>query len=413
MSDTAIKSSPPRRRPAPSAENGSVLVIAVVFIAIFAVMSVALYWLINSQVKSTELERIDLKSFNVAEAGIDAGMLALKLAWPDRTGEQVSVDDPLLKEALQAANPGLWDPSRSSPSEFIEVSVYDNSDSLGRTVTVPPENPAQRVYYDANVNADGTIGDGKMYIDATANVDDDRHRILILAEMHRWDISFAPGLALWAGVADSNGQGLEVCIESGTPPVYYDVHETQHKGVDPGPGVQQAPHFTSWESIFNPALHLSLLGAAKSAGTYFTDENEAEDFLTSADAYGSVVYLKTDGSVNIGGNSQIGTVEKPVVVVVDAPDGSEIGWDMKGTADFYGVLVVIGDCTLRGTCGIHGALYTEGTVQNKGNGNCGEIQYNDQVLKNIRAQYVMSVNIVPNTWEEYTLPRTSTTVTGP
>lgn len=281
MSNNAIKRGQAGWRSRLSPERGSVLVIAVVFIAIFAVMGVALYWLIDSQIKSTELERTDLKAFNVAEAGIDAGMLALRLAWPDRTGEQVSVDDPLLKEALQAANPGLWDPSRSSPTEFIEVTVYDNSDSLGRTVTVPPENHAQRVYYDANLNDDGTVGDGKMFIDATADVDDDRHRILILAERHRWDITFTPGLALWASMVDSNGQGLEVLIESGTPPVNYDVHDTEHKGLDVGPGMQPTDHFSTWQSVFNPALNLSLMGAAKGSGTFFADDGEAEDFLTS------------------------------------------------------------------------------------------------------------------------------------
>ena len=388
-------------------ERGSVLVMAAVFVSIFVVMGIALYLLLNSQIHSTELERTDVKAFNVAEAGIDAGMLALKLSWPDRVGDQVVVEDPLLKAALQASNASLWDPSRSSPTEFLQVTVYDNSDSLGNTVETPPENPAQRVLYDANVNADGSIGDGKMYIDATANVDDDRHRILILAERHRWDIVFAPGLALWAASVDSNGQGLEVGIERGSPPVYYDVHETEHKGVDPQPGVFPTDHFTSWDEVFNPALNMSLMGSAKSTGTYFTDPVAAEAFLISGEANGKVVYIDSEVPVNIESGEQIGTEEEPVVVVIDPPVGSVVGWDMTGSADFYGVIVIIQDCELRGTCGTHGALYTKGQVSNKGNGECGEVLYNELVLKNIRAQHIMSVNIVPNTWEEYTLPRTA------
>jgi hypothetical protein len=52
------------------------------------------------------------------------------------------------------------------------------------------------------------------------------------------------------------------------------------------------------------------------------------------------------------------------------------------------------------------------TLNNKGNGSSGEITYNAKCITNINGQYVISVNIVPNSWEEYTLPRTSTTVAG-
>jgi hypothetical protein len=41
---------------------------------------------------------------------------------------------------------------------------------------------------------------------------------------------------------------------------------------------------------------------------------------------------------------------------------------------------------------------------NKGTGSVPECFYNDTVVKNINRQYVLSVNIVPNTWEEYTVP---------
>lgn len=387
-------------------QAGNVLVIAMVFIGIFIVMGVGFYWLVTSQTRSTELERTELKAFNVAEAGVDAGMLALKLAWPEQDAESVSVDESLLKTALQNANHGLWDPVRSSPSEFLEITVYDNSDAFGNTITVPPENPADRVYYDAN-------DDDKMFIDASANVDDDRHRILILAERHHWDIVFPADLALWANVVDSNGQGLSVSIESGTPPIHYDVHDILHKGINPGPGAYPTDNPTTWDSIFPPALSISLKAAARSQGTYFTSAAQANAFLTSGDAGGSVVYLESSSAVTIASSIQIGTPEEPVVVVIDTPEGSENGWDLRGTADFYGVVVVLGDSELRGTCGIHGALYTQGTVLNKGTGASGEINYNEQCLLNIRAQHTMSVNIVPNTWEEYTIPRTVTTVASP
>jgi hypothetical protein len=81
----------------------------------------------------------------------------------------------------------------------------------------------------------------------------------------------------------------------------------------------------------------------------------------SGQANGKVVYIKANSAVTISGHSQIGTVDEPVVVVIDTPDGSQNTWDLRGTADFYGILVTVGDSTLRGTCGIHGAMYCSGT----------------------------------------------------
>ncbi len=388
-----------------SRQEGSVIVIAMVFVMIFIILGVALYWLVSSQTNSTELERTDVKAFNVTEAGVDAGMLSLKLAWPARSTDVATVDNDLLKTAIQQNTTGLWDPSRSDPSEFIQVTMYDNVDSATGLTTTVADPDAPR--WDSN-------GDGMMFVDSAANVDDDRHRILILAQRQKWDLTFPATLALYANVVDSNGQGLEIVLEEGTPPALFDVHDAQGKGLDYDPSVvQQVSTPVTFDSIVNEALRRALEGIAVGQGTYFTSDSEASDFLTSGEAGGKVVYIRSDSAVTISGNSQIGSVDEPVVVVIDTPDGSENTWDMRGTADFYGILVTIGDSMLRGTCGIHGAMYTEGQLSNKGNGSSGEINYNARCITNINGQYVISVNIVPNTWEEYTLPRTETTVAGP
>jgi hypothetical protein len=381
-------------------ERGSVIVIAMVFVMIFIIIGVALYWLISSQTRSTETERTDVKAFNVAEAGVDAGMLALKLDWPRHDWDVATVDNDLLKQVIQENTEGLWDPSRSDASEFIQVNLYDNVDSDGNTTTVAdPAAPK----WDSN-------GDGMMFVDASSNVDDDRHRILILAERQKWALTFPFNLALWASTVDSNGQGLEIKIEDGTPPVYFDVHDSEHKGIDPQDGVQQTGTSTNWEEVFASGLGPTIAEIAKGMNMYFDGADavaQAEAALSSGEANGKIVYIKSDSAVEIEGNTQIGTVDDPVLVVLDTPDGSVNTWDMKGTADFYGVLVSLGDSTLRGTCGIHGAMYCKNIVSNKGNGSSGEINYNQKVIANINGQYVISVNIVPNTWEEYTLPKTA------
>jgi hypothetical protein len=377
-----------------------------VFVMVFMIIGIALYFLIASQTRATETERTDVKSFNVSEAGIDAGMLRLKLAWP-RTEDDgpATVDNNLLVTSLRAINSGLYLPNGEDDEEridkFLQVQLYDNVDqATGLTTTVAG-------LCDPDLKWDSN-GDGKMFVDATANVDNDRHRILVLAERQKWDFNFPATLALWAGVVDSNGQGLEISIEDGTPPVYYDVHDAQHKGVDPQPPTDVIPsNPTSFDQVCSEAQRRGLEKAAIDRNTYFDGPTAAADasaFLATPEAGGSVVYVKSDTAVTISGNTQIGTEDEPVVLIIDTPDGAENVWDLRGTGDFWGIIITIGDSTLRGTSGIHGAMYVSGTLKNDGNGSSGEINYNAKCISNVNRQYVISVNLVPNTWEEYTLP---------
>jgi len=308
----------------------------------------------------------------------------------------VIVDGYQIKSTLQSENETLYDPTNASPSEFLRVSVYDNSSLTQLFVSEPPDLD-QRRYWDFNA-------DGMMFVDATSDVQDDRHRILLLAERQTWNLEFPLGTTLFATEVDANGQGLDIVIEDGGPPVWYDVSDTTGKGINAGDGIQPMATSAEFEELITPALIHALEGLATERGTYFTDGELAEDFLTGDDEGGSVVYVKSAIPVDIASNVQIGSVAAPVVVVIDTPDGSVNGWDMRGSADFYGVLVVVGDTTLKGTCSTHGAIFTSGTLLNQGNGTDPELCYNFTVIKNLNRQYVLSVNIVPNSWEEYAIP---------
>ncbi len=309
------------------------------------------------------------------------------------------MSEDLVYEALQAENDTLHlaENSDDPEGEFVQVTVYDNSVS-GVTVTEPPAE-GDRVTWDAN-------GDGKMYVDSVSNVQDNKHRILLLAERQVWNLYFPVGVALFSGAVGSNGTGFDIEIENGSPPVYYDVNDILGKGINPGGGVAQIPTGTEFEENITPALQRALMNLAIEQGTYFTTGAAASAFLTSSSAPGSIVYVKSDTAVDISGSMQMGTVEQPIVVIIDTPDGTENSWDMRGTADFFGVLVVLGDTLLRGTCSIHGAAFTEGTMTNKGTGSSAELYYNDQIVKNINRVQTLSVNVVANSWEEYTGAKT-------
>jgi hypothetical protein len=348
-------------------------------------------------------------------------MLALKLFWPDGLPASegmpvVVVDEYLIKSALQDNNVTLYDPS-TSPSEFLQVSIYDNSvkdESTGLYVRVTsPPAEADRVYWDATIPAEDVVrdgfADGKMFVDATSNVDDNHHRIILLAERQPWNLSFPVELALRATSVDSNGQGLGIEIEvppDGTGVVLYDVGDTQGKGLDiVDTNIQ--PN-TDDPMEFGDVITEGLLGAlesiARQKGTYFEDDVEASDYLedNATTVGGSVVYIRSTSSVDISCSEDIASAAKPVVIVIDTPDSVDNSWTMLGGTKLYGVLVCLGNGELAGSPSVHGALYVEGTLLNSGNGADEELAYNYDVIKNINRQYTTSVNIVANTWEEYT-----------
>jgi Tfp pilus assembly protein PilX len=387
-----------RRREIGGPDSGSAVIIALMFTFVFLLMGLALYYLVISSIRGTELESREVKAFNVAEAGLDAGMLTLSQGWPRSAGEPASLDGTQIRADFDPNE--FRDPSRSPADEFITVEFHDNTSSI----------------YDGSAPDYDSNGDGLMYISSEANVDDDRHRIIILAKRHTYNLDF-PLIALYTNAFDANAQGLDVFVDpTQTEPLPLNVagqpavpafHNGQigKRGLNTGPSVAENPSdpgdFESW--IGNAKMGM-LKTIAQGQNTYFTDPVLANDFLLSADGAGSVVYLETTAAVEIGGNVPIGSRTKPVVLAIDA-NGQDVGLDFRGTADFFGIVVVKGNPIIRGTSSIFGSFISSGTMINNGNGSLPEIQYNGDIIKLINRLFTISVNIVPNTWEEYTTPR--------
>ncbi|MBU2602072.1 MAG: hypothetical protein KKA32_07880 [Actinobacteria bacterium] len=376
-------------------EDGSLVVIVMMFAMVFLAIGLALFFLVKSSILGTDLESKGVKSFNVAEAGVDYGMLDLKTKWPStsadaQTTTKVSAVTTALRADFDATK--FRNPTRSPAADFIKVLYYDNTGLAN-----PPT-------WDSN-------GDGLMYVASEANVDDSRHRIIILAERQAWYLTF-PLIAMYTSSFDANGQGLNIDIDplqtaplplNGTSvPAFYN-SQVGAKGLDLGPNVVANPSaagtFDSWVAS---GLMGSLKGIAQSEGTYFTTAAPAATLLFSGNAGGKIIYLESPTSVvDISGNTQIGSRENPVVLVIDAGTQT-VGLDLKGTGDFYGIIVIKGDAMIRGTASIYGSVIVSGTIINKGTGASPEINYNGNIMKQINSAYTIGVSIVPNTWEEYT-----------
>lgn len=388
------------------------MVVAMVFVMVLVISGIALFWLINSETRSTEMERTDLKSFNVAEAGVDAGMLALKEAWPS---SEPADDTPFIDSTFEAymktliqGDPELstlWDPSHPDRVlEFIQLSVYDNSlKSTGATVSGAPV-PTERVNWDSN-------RDGLMFVDATANVGDDRHRILIMAQRQYYPVLFSANLALYAG-ATSGNPGIRVLNAPGSSGFYdvdsaYEsnpVNDKVKKSDDPclpWPNGHQL-----FEDVVPTSTSIGLEQIARANNTYFTSADEAKAFFQTAGpdgrslADGQVIYVKSNTAVSITGNTEVGSVAHPTVVVFDTPDGSQNVFGAGGTTGFTGVVICLGNTDLWGTSGIRGSLFCKGNVHQSGLGTNAEITYDQDVLNNLNTEHTISVSIVPNTWEE-------------
>jgi hypothetical protein len=373
-------------------QDGAIIIIVMMFVLVFLIVGVALFLLVRSSNSATALERKDVKAFNVAEAGVDAAMSELRSGWPRFEGDPSVAVDPTEFRSLYPNTAQFPDPSHGV---FINAITYDN------TSDNPTSVEGNREFWDSN-------GDDVMWIDSEADVDNDRHRILVLVKRLKMPVEL-PDVALVANTAGGNGQGLDVSVDpaylgdipEGGADVVYTGKGTFNKDVSPGANIEMITQASNpfWSYVSDALLgNLRIMAEGAQPSSLFNNDAEAAsaylcDPLTGP---GSVVYLEsTEEPIIIGGNTDMGTPNKPVILVIDTKNsGYAIDW--RGTSAFYGVVIVVGNAELRGTNDIFGC------VENKGGPG---IKYNGDYIRRLNTLHTLSVAIVPNTWEEYTIPK--------
>lgn len=380
-----------------SGSEGSALIIVMMFILVILALSAALFSMTKFSMGGTELERKEVKAFNVAEAGIDTGMRTMKLQWP--LDAPVAVDEAAFRsqfDSFNFANP------KSGPADFIDVKFYDddNSDELGPPSAISPA-------YDAN-------GNDRMWVDSVANVNDDRHRIIVLAQRDKWNLNL-PHHAMYASEAGANGQGLRVRVDPNqTVPLPTDVAAYYQtllgKGIDDDPPNTVATATSQdFDDLIRPNTIGALAGIAQSRNTYYDDDAgttwptiaDGITLLKSVNAPGKIIYLKSATPIIIAANTQLGDRQHPIVLILDCPGVNAL--DFRGTADFYGIILTTGSLEIRGTSSFWGQVLARDTIDSKGGGASPEVNYNADIINLLNGYYTISVAIVPNTWEEYTV----------
>jgi hypothetical protein len=342
-------------------------------------------------------------------------MVELRASWPRDSTDSVAVDPVAFRSYYDSKQ--FPDPTHG---QFIDAITYDDSGDNPTSVA------ANRVFYDQNKN-------DIMWVDSEALVDNDRHRILVQVERLNMPTQI-PDMALAAGVAGGNSHGLNVNVDpnytgpipvdySQDPPVVgakvsYGGSGDFKSGVNAGANISAvADDGFSFKQYVPDSLTGVLMQLAQRASpeSYFDDstpnaEDTVANFLCDPDTGpGSIVYYQTKiggDLVFAGGHSDMGTPQKPLIFVVDARDAiNPTSVDLRGNGDFYGVLIVLGDVVLRGTSRQPtGAVFCEGTIENKGG---PDVLYNGDYIRKLNDMYTLSVAIVPNTWEEYTIPEGS------
>lgn len=385
--------------------EGSVVIIVMMFILVILALGVGLFSMVKFSIGGTELERKEVKAFNVAEAGIDTGMRTLKVQWPDST--PAAVDETAFRNEFDVAN---FPNPTSGASDFINVKFYDDDNNTPDPLAPPT---ATSPDYDAN-------GNGRMWVDSEANMANDRHRILVLTQRETWNLNFPP-VAMYASQAGANGQGLRVRLDPNQTvplptnvPAYY--QSLLGKGInDDPPSTIATPTSQKFDELIRASLIHALAGISQSQGTYYDDDGSTPwpsvatgvALLKSVNGPGKIIYMKSTTPIVIAANTQLGSRAKPIVLILDCPGINDL--DLRGTADFFGIIVTTGSILVRGTSSFWGQVLSRETIDSKGGGSSPEINYNLDIINLINQTYTISVAIVPNTWEEYTVARPTAT----
>ena len=374
-------------------QRGAGLILIIGVVAALAISAAALVGLVVNVQHGTADTRTHVKSFTVAEGGLDAGMALLTSKWPKSSGSTATFDATTFR--------GQFRPSEfpSPPSgPFINVTWYDNQATIDKRIT-----------WDQGGPTSNTTPDGRLWLVSQANVGSRATRLVSLVEIKWLEMSLPRGMPLWAG-GDllSNGLGNNPKIQIEVPPPAGTQTTVQVAGTIWEPGVTvggisqlTGSNVSPLEDVFPQALVDSLRLTAEANGRYFTSLSMAE--ASPVDAIWSptgglsgltVIDPPPGSDVKITGNVVLNSEAVPGILLLLG--GSELQWG--GTERFYGVIYSKGGMdTSAGTADIHGMVITAGTEGMKGTPN---ILYNDKCIVNLDLSFPSLVRRVQNTWRE-------------
>lgn len=378
-------------------ERGSGLIMLIGVTSALAILAVSLVTLTANAGFFTQTDRTRAKSFNVAEAGLDAGMAVIGPKWPIVRYGVIPSPLPSVDTTTFSNQFSTSEFARTTGKPFADVQFYDNSGPNNNTGP----------HYDAN-------GDGQMYIDSQSTVNGTTSRVRALIASVPVTMGLPHGIALYAGGdLRSHGGGTTIDTEvlpqgSSSVTVWVGGSFTANGNNDfasnvntLGPNVTPNPQpIPPASAIFSDALMAELLDAAQSQGRYYTDVSAA----TAALATGPLVYIKTTGDITITANGTFNgdgvslptsPAPPPGILIVDGG-----GVTFHGTPTYYGVVICRGGFIDVGNASIHGMVVSLDPTKGSDIGGSEQIVYNDNVVMNVNSVVPFSAKIVQDTWRQ-------------
>jgi hypothetical protein len=367
-------------------ERGAGLVLIIGVVAALAISATTLVALTANVQHNTADTRQHVKSFDICEAGLDAGMAMLSSSWPT-----TSTSIPTFNATAFRSRFSLGEFPDPVSGQFIALDWYDDQTPVDTSIR-----------YDENDN-------GIMWLVAQAKVGNRATRVVSEVERSYMEMSLPRGIALWAGGnLTSNGGGNNPKIRIEVPPPVGTTTTVQVGGTIDDTSVTQSGvaqitgnAITPLEQIFPQALVDALTSTAQANGRYFTSLAAAE--ASPADAIWSptggcsgltVIKPPAVTDLKIQGNTTLNSEEEPGMLLVLG--GSTLSWG--GTAQYYGVIYSEGPMnTSHGTGDIHGMVITNTDEDMKGT---PHILYNDNCIANLDQRFPSMARRVKNSWRE-------------
>ena len=373
-----------------SSQRGSTLIMIIGVIAALAIMATSLVALVINVNANTGHQRTQVKSFDVAEAGLDNGLYVLGRSWPNlSTSTLPAIDETEFSSQFALDNV----PPPTNGQKLVDVQFYDN---------LVPINTS--VHWDSN-------GDKMMWVDSRSTVGDRAARVRGLAQQQNAKLNLPHGVVLFAGDGLwMHGGGTPVgVVPGGLPPnsstvtAWYGNNDLRTSGsadfssqTVPRPTVGGIPSAT--DMISSDVLAL-LKQTAITTGRYYTNVTAAENALGT----GPLVYLKTAGNVTITANGTFNgdgfsvpsaaSPKPPGILIVDGG-----GVTFHGTPTFYGIVYCTSGFVDVGNAKIVGMVVSAGGVSELGGSD--QVMYDDRVILNLDNVVTLAARVVPGSWRQ-------------
>lgn len=367
-------------------ERGSSLILILGVVAALAVLAAALVILTLNVQHNTARHTTQARTFNVAEAALDAGQAAAWVNWP-------SVDTTVTLPGDFESQFPASDFPRPTSGSFATVTYYDDDGSGAPS-------PGMDLNAHADVNANNL-----MWIVAEANSGGRRAKIMALVEKITYTVTLKEGVALYTdsdGIFKGTGNQPVLGVDPPAPSaVAYVRGDIDQNGQSDISNITMNPDTTTTMStVFPDEILVALIEKSKGDGKYFTNASGIPSGIWTTDPRVVVVEngdvdLKdlpnTDTDAN--GADSIWSADHPGILIVL---NGNVGCSGQ-KRQLYGIVYILGGVLLTGNAEIHGMVVAKGVVDLRGT---RAVNYNQDVISNLNKPVIQSVRIVPGTWRE-------------